>query len=297
MIKYLVQDIEAIPETELQADWETEKAKLIAEGSTRDTRFEPIWAWKVITIGMLALDENLRPTSGGCAMGGLRAGGTEKAMIQRWSDVASGKHHDQKESLRMVDWCGSRFDVPVLQTRAFRHGIQLPWLFGLQPDNRGGISSYSKEYRDRYGGKHDDLAEIWTNRGMFPKPHMENLAKLMGLPGKCGIDGSKVYDAWKEKRYAEIDTYCMQDVIQTAFVFQRFCYMAGRLTADQYKEAANSLLNWVQLQRDQAEFYAQIDTRAVTMYEWQDSAVSSPNADVDHLGHDLVSPGLGSDPA
>jgi predicted PolB exonuclease-like 3'-5' exonuclease len=294
MLKYLVQDIEGIPETELQPLWEAEKAKLLAEGNTRDTRFEPLWAWKVISIGMLVLDSDLKPVQGGCAAGGLSGGKSEKEMIQRWSDVVSGKFwDDQNESLRMVDWYGSRFDVPVLQTRAFRYGIQLPWLFDLQPDNRGGISQWSKEYRDKFQGKHDDVSELWTNRGSFQRPHLESLAVLMGLPGKVGIDGSKVYDAYKAGQHREIDTYCMQDVIQTAFVFQRFKYMSGKITLDAYRAAAEALLEWTRRQDDQAYFAAHIDRNALFI----EDGVSSANADSDHRRDDLVSPGSGGDTA
>lgn len=265
MPKYLVHDIEAIPETELQDDWLKEKAKLEAEGNTRDTRFEPIWAWKVICIGMLVLDRKLWPVRGGCAAGGVLGEKSEKEMIERWSEIASGTFFGADESLRLVDWCGQRFDVPVLQTRAFRHGVPLPWLFGLQFDRRGGISEYSKEYRDKYGGKHDDLAEIWTNRGQFAKPHMENLAKLMGLPGKVGLDGAKVYQAYMEGEFAAIDRYCMQDVIQTAFVFQRYHYLAGRIQLEEYRAAAQALLDWTMNQPEQAEFSASIDQAAVLL--------------------------------
>lgn len=268
MIKYLVQDIEAIPETEVQDMWEEEQLKLAAQGKAHD--FPPIWAWKVICIGMLALDENLLPVQGGCAAGGCKA--TERDMIQRWSDVVSGKMFKQDESLRMVDWNGAKFDVPVLQTRAFRYGIQLPWLFGLQLDNRGGISQWSKEYRDKYQGKHDDVSELWTNRGTFYKPHLANLARLMGLPGKVGIDGSKVHEAYKAGELDTIDRYCMQDVIQTAFVFQRFRYLSAKLTLEQYRAVAGELLKWVDARAEHQDFAAKIDRSAVLL---EDAVVSS----------------------
>ncbi len=292
---YLVQDIETIPETEVQDLWLKEEARLIEEGKPQ--RVPYIWAHKVICIGMLALDRDLKPVNGGCAMGGLQGGKTEKEMIERWSAIASGSFQPQDgatgESLRMVDWNGSKFDVPVLQTRAFHHGVPLPWLFALQPDNRGGISTWSKDYRDKYQGKHDDLSELWTNRGSFIKPTLASLAILMGLPGKMGIDGSKIYDAYKEKRYAEIDTYCMQDVIQTAFVFQRFRYMMGKLTLEQYREVATALLEWSGRQPGQGEFAKAIDQDALLIRP----GVSSGNADTDHSGNDRLSTGSGSVPA
>lgn len=263
MAKYLVQDIETIPESEIAEDWVPSEADKNRYPDTPP--FPPIWAHKVICVGMLALDGNFKPVKGGCAAGGVAGGKSEREMIDRWSYAASGKMWEQPHALRMVDYNGRGFDVPVLQTRAYRYGIQLPWYFGLMPDNRGGISSWSKEYRDRYNGMHLDVQELWTNKNAFRYPHLENLAKLMGLPGKTGFDGSMVYQAWKDKKFAEIDTYCMQDVFQTAFVFQRFNHLSGQISTDTYRVAAGELLGFIAQQPEHKDFLAAIDRPAVLL--------------------------------
>jgi predicted PolB exonuclease-like 3'-5' exonuclease len=153
----------------------------------------------------------------------------------------------------------------VLQTRAFKHGIVLDWYFGPLRDSKGLYSNWSKEYRDRYGGDHMDMAELWTNKGAFQRPHMANLASLMGLPGKVGIDGSKVHQAYKDGEFKEIDVYCMQDVFQTAFIFQRFQYMRGKISLDTYLEAATSLLDHIGQQDDHTDFLAMIDKASVLL--------------------------------
>ena len=258
-MKYLVQDIETIPCSEIAGDWTPTQAEI--DRAKPHDPFPPIWAHKVVCIGMLALDGKMMPIKGGCAAGGASGGKSEKIMIERWSMVASGDGNP----LKLVDWHGRGFDVPVLQTRAFRYGIQMPWYFGKLLDNKGQKSQWSKEYRDRYGGWHMDVAELWTNRGSFFKPHMANLAALMGLPGKVGIDGSKVYEAYKEERLAEIDDYCMQDVYQTAFIFMRFKYLAGKISLEAYREAADALYNWIQNLSEQQEFLARIDRAALLL--------------------------------
>lgn len=227
--------------------------------------FPPIQFHKVVCIGVLALDEKLKPISSGCVEEGLQSGALERDMIESWSEKASGKFYDAPRPLRLIDWHGRGFDVPVLQTRAFALGVRMPWYFGRLPDNKGGISAYSKEYRDRYGGHHKDLADEWTNRGAFRRPHLANLAMLMGLPGKVGIDGSKVYGAYKEGLYADIDIYCMQDVYQTAWVFQRFLYMSGRIGLPVYQEAAESLLAHVNEVPGQLEFANAVNRDALLL--------------------------------
>lgn len=298
MTKYLVHDIETVPETELKDEWEADIERQRAKGVADP--FPGIAYHKVICIGMLTLDQDYKPVQSGCAEGGVQGGKSEKEMIEKWNAVASGSRGNRP--LRLVDWHGRGFDVPVLQTRAFRYGIQIPWYFGKLPDNRGEISSYSKEYRDRYGGWHEDLAEVWTNRGAFPRPQMASLAKLIGLPGKVGIDGSKIYDVWREhqqhltwlaedavesglrRHVAEgrlteeertaalarrsnlaseiakrIDAYCMQDVFQTAFVLQRERYMAGEIDLDTYRAAARALYDHVAHLPEQVEFVRGVD--------------------------------------
>jgi predicted PolB exonuclease-like 3'-5' exonuclease len=248
---YLVQDIETIPETEIQGMWEEEckeKEKDPAE------EFPPIQFHKVVCIGVLALDSKLMPIDSGCVADGLQSGAEEKEMIEGWSKKASGEEYGIDRPLRLIDWHGRGFDVPVLQTRAFAHGIPMRWYFSRLPDFKGGISKYSKDYRDRYNGHHKDLADEWTNRGAFRRPHLANLAELIGLPGKVGIDGSKVHAAYKEGLYADIDIYCMQDVYQTAWVFQRYLYISGRIDLKSYQEAAEALLGHVNEVPGQLEF-------------------------------------------
>lgn len=297
MIKYLVQDIEAIPETELQGMWEESQREKAALGE-KVPEFPPIWAHKVICIGMLVLDHELKPVKAGCAAGGCAGGKSEKEMIERWSDVASGRFFKEGESLRLVDWSGSRFDVPVLQTRAFRYGIPMKWLFDLQPDRDGKISYYSKEFLHKYQGKHDDVSELWTRNGAFMKPKLAHLAKLMGLPGKLGIDGTKVYDTYKligpdSDAAARIDTYCMQDVFETAFVFQRFMYMTGKLSLDAYRAAATSVLDCMGQLLEHQEFLERVDRDAVLLQ----SGIESPHANHDDSGHDHLPSGDGSNAA
>lgn len=259
--RFLVMDIETIPESEIAGEWQPTQAEIDrADGKP----FPPIWVHKVVSIGMLALDPQLHPVKGGCAAGGLAEGALEKDMIARWSEIASGKMH-KTSALRLVDWNGRGFDVPVLQTRAFRYGVDMSWYFGKIPDNKGQISSFSRTYRDRYAGHHMDLADLWNNHGAFQRPHLANLAMLMGLPGKVGIDGSKVHDAYKDGEHKAIDTYCMQDVYQTALIFQRFEYMKGNMSLEKYREAAGALADFIAKAPGQEDFAKQFDRAALMM--------------------------------
>ena len=69
---------------------------------------------------------------------------------------------------------------------------------------------------------------------------LDDLAKLMGFPGKLGMDGSKVWSAFQAGKIAEIRDYCETDVVNTWLVLNRFRRMRGELTAAE--EAAEAQL-------------------------------------------------------
>ena len=263
MTRYLVQDIETIPESEVAGEWQpTQAEKDAANGDP----FPPLWAHRVITIGMLELTKDLRPVKHGCSAGGLVALGKEsdgeEKMIRRWNEVVGGNGRDVAQ---LVDYNGRGFDVPVLLHRAFRYGIPVEWYFGKLPDNRGQISAFSKTYRDRYGGSHLDVTELFTGNGAFSRPRLKHLAQLMGLPGKVGVDGSQVYSMWKTGSLAEIDLYCMQDVFQTAFIFMRYKLLAGELSLHAYLSSAALLYDYIAALEEHRAFVASIDKKKLLL--------------------------------
>ncbi|HEY8355220.1 MAG TPA: 3'-5' exonuclease, partial [Methylophilaceae bacterium] len=61
-------------------------------------------------------------------------------------------------------------------------------------------------------------------------------AQLCGFPGKLGMDGSKVWDAYKKGEIGAIRNYCETDVANTYLVFLRFQLMRGMLDRQRYEE-------------------------------------------------------------
>jgi predicted PolB exonuclease-like 3'-5' exonuclease len=60
------------------------------------------------------------------------------------------------------------------------------------------------------------------------------MAQLLGLPGKIGMSGDAVWDAWLAGRAAEIRDYCETDVINTYLIYLRFELLRGRLTREEH---------------------------------------------------------------
>jgi hypothetical protein len=120
----------------------------------------------------------------------------------------------------LVSFNGRRFDLPVLELAALRHGCRIPRYF------EGG-------YRHRWADEaHYDLYDFLTNRGAYGvRGGFHLLARLIGLPGKGEVDGAGVQALWEAGRLPDIHAYCRRDVIQTYFLFLRLELMRGRIDA------------------------------------------------------------------
>ncbi len=127
----------------------------------------------------------------------------------------------------LVSFNGRRFDLPVLELQAFRHGIVC----------RSHFSESGR--RRRYDiARHLDLHDFITNYGAFRlRGGMHALLRMIGLPGKESMDGGKVQKLYEQGRLEEIHRYCRSDVIKTYFLFLRVQLIRGEINEAQYNEA------------------------------------------------------------
>jgi hypothetical protein len=153
----------------------------------------------------------------------------EGVLIQRFFDGI------EKYTPQLVSWNGGGFDLPVLHYRGLAHGVAAPRYWDLgdgdYPDSR---EFKFNNYIGRYHTRHIDLMDLlalYQPRNAVP---LDQIAKLAGLPGKLGMDGSKVWDAYREGRLQEIRDYCETDVVNTWLVFLRFQLMRGAIDASQH---------------------------------------------------------------
>jgi hypothetical protein len=71
------------------------------------------------------------------------------------------------------------------------------------------------------------------------------MAQLLGLPGKLGMSGEGVWDAFLEGRIEDIRNYCETDVINTYLVYLRFELMRGRLTHEEHDRECALVKSWL----------------------------------------------------
>lgn len=150
----------------------------------------------------------------------------EAELIQRFFDGI------EKYTPDLVSWNGGGFDLPVLHYRALRHGIVAPryWEAG-EADQAFRFNNYLSRYHSR----HLDLMDVLSSYQGRARVSLEGAAMLLGLPGKLGMSGAKVWDAYLDGQIAEIRNYCETDVVNTYLIFLRFDMMRGRLLPEEYR--------------------------------------------------------------
>jgi len=151
----------------------------------------------------------------------------EASLIKRFFDGID------KYTPQLVSWNGGGFDLPVLHYRGLIHGVQCSRYWDMGEDDR---EFKWNNYISRYHTRHLDLMDLlamYTGRANAP---LDELAKLIGFPGKLGMDGSKVWEAYQQGRLAEIRNYCETDVVNTWLVFARFQMMRGQFTRARYRQ-------------------------------------------------------------
>ena len=84
--------------------------------------------------------------------------------------------------------------------------------------------------------RHLDLMDLLAMYQPKNNAPLDAMAKLCGFPGKLGMDGSKVYEAFQAGRLEEIRQYCETDVMNTYLLYCRFQKMRGGFTEAEYEQ-------------------------------------------------------------
>jgi 3'-5' exonuclease len=149
----------------------------------------------------------------------------EAELLQRFYDGID------KYTPDLVSWNGGGFDLPVLHYRALRHGIAAPRYW------EGGDEDQAfryNNYLNRYHARHLDLMDVLSSFQARARVSLQAVATLLGLPGKLGMSGDKVWDTYLDGGIEAIRNYCETDVLNTFLVFLRFELMRGRLNREEY---------------------------------------------------------------
>ncbi len=132
----------------------------------------------------------------------------------------------ERYSPELVSWNGSGFDLPVLHYRALKHGIQAPRYWEMGDNDR---EFRYNNYLSRFHWRHLDLMDVLAGFQMRGRASLDQMAVMLGFPGKLGMSGDKVWQCWLDGGIDEIRNYCETDVLNTYLVYLRFEFMRGNL--------------------------------------------------------------------
>jgi 3'-5' exonuclease len=245
MTPILVFDIETVPDVSgIRRLWDIDAsaddaavAELAAQRRRQATGsdFLPTHLHRVVAISC-ALRE--RDSVKVWSLGTARDG--ERDLVKRFFDGID------KYTPQLVSWNGSGFDLPVLHYRALMHGVVASRYWDLGEDDR---EFKFNNYLARYHTRHIDLMDLlasYQNRAFAP---LDEIAQLNGLPGKLGMDGSKVWDAWREGKIEAIRDYCETDVANTYLLFLRFQRMRGTLSPEAFEREMQAFRDFLAEQK------------------------------------------------
>lgn len=144
----------------------------------------------------------------------------------------------EKYTPTLVSWNGSGFDLPVLHYRALKHSIRAEryWEMGREDQ-----SFRFNNYVNRYHLRHTDLMDLLSLYNLRSAAPLDQIATMLGFPGKMGMSGAKVWDEWRSGNIGEIRNYCETDVLNTYLVYLRFQLMSGAIGFERHDIACDEI--------------------------------------------------------
>lgn len=159
-------------------------------------------------------------------------GADERELVQRFFDGVD------RFSPTLVSWNGTGFDLPVIHYRALLHGVSGRRYWDTGDDDK---DFRWNNYLNRYHARHTDLMDVLSAyQGRAAAP-LDEVAVMLGLPGKIGIGGAHVWDAFQQGRIDDIRHYCEIDVLNTWLIYLRYQLIRDQLTPEQYRHECDTV--------------------------------------------------------
>ena len=156
----------------------------------------------------------------------------ESELLQRFFDGID------RYTPTMVSWNGSGFDLPVIHYRSLLHGVAASRYWDTGTDDR---DFKWNNYLSRYHERHTDLMDVLAGYQPRATARLDEIATMLGFPGKMGMSGARVWDSYQAGDIEGIRNYCETDVLNTYLVFQRFELIRGHITPALYEQACDQV--------------------------------------------------------
>ena len=211
------------------------------------TTFLPHYLQKIVAISLvLANKKQIKVWSLG------EENSAEEEIISRFFNGIN------KHTPMLVSWNGAGFDLPVLHYRSLKHGIDAEnyWEIGEQQQ-----TFRWNNYLNRFHYRHLDLMDVlaaYQNKAFAP---LDEIATMLGFPGKMGMSGDKVWDTYQAGDLQAIRNYCETDVLNTYGVYLRFELIRGNLNHNEFNSEIQRLRDYLESENKEhlLEFLKAID--------------------------------------
>ncbi len=139
----------------------------------------------------------------------------------------------ERRTPTIVSWNGSGFDLPVIHYRTLKNKISAP---GYWEKGENNSAFRYDNYLSRYHDRHTDLMDVLASYNHSATAPLDDIATLLGFPGKIGMDDSQVWDEYRAGNLAGIRDYCETDVLNTYLVYLRYQLMRGELNHEELEK-------------------------------------------------------------
>ncbi|MEE8235564.1 MAG: 3'-5' exonuclease [Gammaproteobacteria bacterium] len=227
-MKTLAFDIETVPDVALGrklfgfediSDSDVAKAMAFRQLQRQGSDFLPLYQHRVVAISVVLSGSNdLKIWSLGSPAS------DEEELVQRFFDGLD------RYSPELVSWNGSGFDLPVLHYRSLLHGVSSPRYWEMGDEDR---SFRYNNYLSRFHWRHIDLMDVLSGFQPRAKASLNDIAVMLGFPGKLGMKGDQVWDRYQQGEIEKVRGYCETDALNTYLIFLRFQYIRGLLDQQQ----------------------------------------------------------------
>lgn len=243
-VNTLVFDIETVPDVELGRrlhgvddldDDSVAKIMFFKQRQARQTDFLPLPQHRIVAISaVLRSRDELHVFT----LGDIDA--TEKDIVRRFYDGI------ERYSPELVSWNGTGFDLPVLNYRALLHGVNAEHYWEMGDSDR---EFRYNNYLSRFHWRHLDLMDVLSGFQIGARSSLQQVATLLGFPGKLGMSGDQVWDRYQVGELSAIRDYCETDALNTYLIYLRFQLVRGILDETRY----NAELEQLRAKLEQAE--------------------------------------------
>lgn len=228
----LVFNIETIPDIEggqrinsLQGldDESTSKAMFHLRKQKTGSSELPLYLQRIASISVVyrGMGDDMNHEVSVCSLGDGNS--TEAELLVLFFDEI------EQRTPTLVSWNGSSFDLPVIHYRALKNNVSAPSYWEKGTNNNA--------FQDgNYLSRHNDLMDVLSSYNESAGAPLNDIALMLGFPGKQGMDTSQVWDEYLQGNVAAIRNYGETGVLNNYLVYLRFQLIKGEINEEELSQ-------------------------------------------------------------